>query len=68
MFIYYMKMKACVYVCVSGSLLPDLHNLSPWNLAWAPHLTRARNQAREQPKMLAPGPAPGPSHFCSLVP
>ncbi len=54
-------MKVCMYVCMSGSLPPDLHNLSPQNLAWAPHFTRARHQARGQPEMLTPGPAPGPA-------
>ncbi len=61
-----------VYECMSGGLPPDLHNISPWNLVWSPHFTRARNQARGQPKMLTPGPAPSPTHghahFCSLVP
>ncbi len=55
-------MKVCVYVCVcvcmSGGLPPDLHNLSPWNLAWAPLFTRARHRARGRPKMLAPGGTP----------
>jgi hypothetical protein len=39
-----MPSSACV--CVSGGLLLDLHNQSTQNLAWAPHLTLARNQAR----------------------
>ncbi len=33
-----MKVCVCVYVCMSGGLPPDLHNLSPQNLAWAPHV------------------------------
>ncbi len=66
--IYNIKMKVCMYVCMSGGLPPDLHNLSPQNLAWAPHFTRARHQVRGQPEMLTPGPAPSPAHFCSLVP
>ncbi len=45
----------CVYVCMSGGLPPDLHNLSPQNLAWAPHFTLARHRARGRPKMLTPG-------------
>ncbi len=39
-------------------LPPDLHNLSPRNLAWAPHITRARHRARGRPKMLTPGVPP----------
>ncbi len=74
--IYYIKMKVCVCVCVSGGLPPDPHKPSPQNLAWAPHFTQARHQARGQPKMLTPGPTPkpahgpahSPAHFCSLVP
>ncbi len=41
-------------VCMSGSLPPDLHNLSPQNLAWAPHFTLAQHRARGRPKMLTP--------------
>jgi hypothetical protein len=54
------KMKVCMYVCMcmSGGLPLDLHNISPWNLAWSPHFTRARNQARGQPKMLTPRLSP----------
>ena len=70
-----MCVYVCVCVCMSGGLPPEPHNLSPQNLAWAPHFTWARHQARGQPKMLAPGPAHspghrpthGPAHFCSLV-
>ncbi len=45
----------CMCVCMSGGLPPDLHNLSPRNLAWAPHFTLAQHRARGQPKMLTPG-------------
>ena len=50
----------CVFVCVcmSGGLPPDPHNLSPRNLAWAPHFTRARHRARGRPQMLNPGGTP----------
>ena len=41
----------CVCVCVSGGLPPDPHKPSPRNLAWAPHFTLARHQARGQPKI-----------------
>jgi hypothetical protein len=45
--ISYMKMKlcmcVCVYLCLSGGLPPDLLKLSPQNLAWSPHFTRAQN-------------------------
>ena len=51
-------MKVCVCVCMSGGLPPDLHKQSPLNLAWAPHFTRARHQARGRPEMLAPGGTP----------
>ena len=44
----------CVCVCMSGGLPPDPHNLSPWNLAWAPHFTLARHRARGWPQMSAP--------------
>ncbi len=44
----------CMYVCMSGGLPPDPHNLSPQNLAWAPHFTLARHRARGWPKMSAP--------------
>ena len=43
-------MKVCVNVCMSGGL----HNISPRNLAWAPHFTRARHRAKGRPIMLAP--------------
>jgi hypothetical protein len=46
-----------VYVCVSGGLPLDPHKPSPRNLAWAPHFTLARHQARGQPQMLTPGDA-----------
>jgi len=52
--ISYIKMKVCV--CMSGGLLPDIHKLSPRNLAWAPHFTQARNQARERPQMSTTSP------------
>ncbi len=61
-------MKVCMCVWVSGSLPPDPHKLSTRNFAWAPHFTRAQNQARGQPQILKPGPAHGPAHFCSLFP
>ncbi len=48
----------CVCVCMSGGLPPDLHNQSPWNLAWAPHFTLARHRARGRPQMLTPGGTP----------
>ncbi len=48
----------CVCVCMSGGMPPDLRNLSPRNLAWAPHFNRARHQARGQPQMLNPGVPP----------
>jgi hypothetical protein len=48
----YIKMKVCMCVCMSGGLPQDLHNLAPWNLAWAPHFTRAQHRARGQPQML----------------
>jgi hypothetical protein len=53
-------MCVCVYVCVcmSGGLRPDLHNQSPWNLAWAPHFTLARHQARGRRQILTPGGTP----------
>jgi hypothetical protein len=43
---------------MSGGLPPDPRNQSPQNLAWAPHFTRARHQARGRPQMLAPGGTP----------
>ncbi len=55
-------------MCVCLAACHQTHKPSPQNLAWAPHFTWARYQARGQPKMLAPGPAHGPAHFCSLVP
>ena len=48
----------CMCVCMSGSLLSDLHNQSPWNLAWAPHFTLARHRARGRTQMLTPGGTP----------
>ncbi len=62
------KVKVYVCVCMSGGLPPDIHSLSPQNLAWAPHFTQACHQARWQPKMLAHSLAHSPTHFCSLVP
>ena len=47
-----------VCVCMSGGLPPDLHNQSPWNLAWAPHFTLARHRAKGRPQMLTPGGTP----------
>ena len=58
--ISYIKVKVCMCVCVcmSGGLPPDLHNLSPQNLAWAPHFTLAWHRARGRPQMLTPGGTP----------
>jgi hypothetical protein len=53
-------MKVCMYVCMSGGLPPDLHNLSPQNLAWAPHFTRARHQAKGVTRNVDPRPCPQP--------
>ena len=39
---------------MSGGLPPDPHKPSPQNLAWAPHFTRARHQARGDPKCWTP--------------
>ncbi len=50
------SMCVCVYVCMSGGLPPDIHNLSPQNFAWAPHL--ARHRTRGRPQMLTPGGTP----------
>jgi hypothetical protein len=47
-------MKVCV--CPAA----DPHKVSHPNLAWAPHFTRARHQARGQPQMLDPGPPTAP--------
>jgi hypothetical protein len=53
-----MYVCVCVCVCMSGGLPPDLHNISPWNLAWAPHFTLTWHQARGRPQMLTPGGTP----------
>ncbi len=47
----------CVSVCMYVRR-PDIHNQSPWNLAWAPHFTLARHRARGRPQMLTPGGTP----------
>ncbi len=52
------SMCVCVYVCVSGGLPPGPHNLSPQNLAWAPHFTLARHRARGDLKCWPPGVPP----------
>ncbi len=63
-------MKVCVYVCMFGGLPPDLHKLSPQNLAWAPHFTRALNQERGRPQMFTPArpkaPPTAPPTFAPL--
>ncbi len=51
-------MKVCMYVCMSGGLPPDPHNLSPQNLAWAPHFTQARHRAGGRPQTSAPRGTP----------
>ncbi len=53
-----MKVCVCMYVCVSGGLPPGPHKPSPQNLAWAPHFTRARHQARGRPQNVDPWPHP----------
>jgi hypothetical protein len=59
-YLLYKDESVCVVVCVcmSGGLPPDLHNLSPQNLEWAPHITRAWHRARRRPQMLTPGGTP----------